>query len=96
MGRQRDGMAQLELRDESLSGSHRPGAADGHDRCRDQYGCVEQRKHDVKQEVQKCAVVLIMFFTGSVRSASHMLRTAGHGGCSFKRTFRRTMQDLWR
>ena len=28
------------------------------DRCRDQYGCVEQRRHDARQEIQECAVVI--------------------------------------
>ena len=47
----------LELRDESSPESHRPAAVDRHDKCRDQYGCVEQRKHDANQEIQECAVV---------------------------------------
>ena len=59
MGRQRKGVADLELRDEGLRGSHRPGAVGGHGRCRDQYGCGEQRKHDGSQ-VQECAVVMML------------------------------------
>ena len=41
----------------AYAGAIRPGAVDGHDRCSDEYGCVEQRKHDESQEVQDCAVV---------------------------------------
>ena len=52
-----DGSEKAWPSDESFRGSHRPGAVNGHDRGRDQYGCVEQRKHDASQEVQECAVV---------------------------------------
>ena len=44
---QRESMAQVELRDESVRGGRRPAAV----RCRDQYGCGEQRA------AWRCAVV---------------------------------------
>ena len=49
----REGVAKLELRDDRLRGSHRPAAVGGHDKCRDQYGCVEQRRHGASQAVQE-------------------------------------------
>ena len=36
----------------------RSGAVDGHDECRKQYGCAEQRSNDRSKEGQECAVVL--------------------------------------
>ena len=41
--RQREGMAHMELRDESSCLSHRSRFVVGHDECRDQYGRGEQR-----------------------------------------------------
>ena len=55
---QREVVVKLELHDESLRGSDRSSTVDGHDKCRKQYGCVEQRGHDAKQEIQECTVVL--------------------------------------
>ena len=55
MGRRREIMTHLELRDESLRGSHRSGAVDGHDECRNQYGCAEQRNNDRTEKGQECS-----------------------------------------
>ena len=57
VGRQREGVDKLELRDEGLRGSHRPGAVGGRDGCRGRRGRVEQRKRDASQAVLECAVV---------------------------------------
>ena len=46
-----EGMAHMELRDESLCWSHRSRFVVGHDECRDQYGRGEQRA------AWRCAVV---------------------------------------
>ena len=51
-------MAQMGLRDESLRGSHRSGAVNGHDECRKQHGRFEQRSNDWTEKGQECAVVL--------------------------------------
>ena len=92
-GRLREGVAKLGLRDEGLHGSHRPAAVGGHDKCRAQRGCDEQRQHDATQAVQECAVVFRLDHVahwhslGSrrQRSAWRMAGAWRRGGCCFKR-----------
>ena len=66
------------------------------DVCRKQYGCAEQRSNDRSEESQESAVVLRPEHAMHGKSSgSH--RTAGassRGDFSFKRTLRRTMQDV--
>ena len=95
MGRQREGTAQLELRDESSRGSHRPRAVDGR-RCRDQYGFVEQRRHD-KRCPGVCSCNFVSIMLAELLTAPQMLRMAGvwrHGRCSFKHSVQKTIARL--
>ena len=57
MGRQREGMAQLQFRDESLRRSHRSSFVVIHDNCGMHYGCYEQRHDDGREKGKECAVV---------------------------------------
>ena len=85
VGRQREGVAQLEFRRSSFVGRH--------DDCGMQYGCFEQRYDDGREKGKECAVV---FHLGHW-IALQMHHTAGawrRGECSFKRTLQRTMRDL--
>ena len=61
MGRQREGMAQLEFRDESLCRSHRSSIVGGHDDCGMQHGCYEQRHDDGREKGKECAVVFCLW-----------------------------------
>ena len=78
MGRRRESMAQIELRDESLRKNRNE-----HDECRKLYGRVEQRSNDRSEEGQECAVVLRPDHAMHGKSSgSHRKCTAwlGHGG----------------
>ena len=64
VGRQREGMAQLEFCNESSRRSHRSGFVDGHDDCGMQYGCYEQRCDDGRETRSvQLYFVLIMLCT---------------------------------
>ena len=78
MGRQREGMAQLEHRDESLRGSHRSTFVGGHDDCGMQYGCHDQRYDDGREKARSVQLnfVLIMLCT---RRAVDRIANAPHG-----------------
>ena len=70
-------MAQVELRDESLRESHRSGVVNGHDECRKQHGCVEQRQVRERPKVfPQLYFVLIMLCTGG---ALDRIENAPHG-----------------
>ena len=91
-------MAQLGLRGESLRGSHRSRAVNGHDECRKQCGCFEQRSNDKSEEGQECAVVHRPDHAREeLWIVSQMHRTAGawkRDDFSFRRIFRRTVRDV--
>ena len=76
MGRRRESMAKVELRDESLRGSHR-SVVNGHDECRKQRGCVEQRQvRERPRMFPQLYFVLIMLCTGG---ALDRIANAPHG-----------------
>ena len=83
VGRQRDGMAQLEFRDESLHKSHRSGFVGGHDDCGTQYGCYEQRCDDGREKGKECAVVFRLDHVVHWKSSGSLCKCTtrlGHGG----------------
>ena len=75
-------MAKLEVRDESLRASHRSGAVNGHDECKMQHGCFEQRSNDRSEEGQECKVVLHLDHVMHGSSGSHRkcIARVKHGG----------------
>ena len=83
VGRQREGMAQQEFRDESSCGSQRSGHVGGHDDCGMQYGCYGQRYDDGRDKGKECAVVFRLDHVVHKKSSgSHCKCTTrlGHGG----------------